>query len=260
MKHEVERAGRTAVLLDPHPLCRAVITTMLKTLDTTVVASASTAASASTLLEEHRPDLLVAELDLPEGREHALEVIKTGVQANPTMTVVVLSASGDDDLVDAAFDAGVSAFVLKTAEPDDVKAAISQAFAPSIYLSRRRGLNVTPTTQVEREAPQLTRRELEILRLVSEGRSNRQVGKLLWITDQTVKFHLANVYRKLGVCSRYEAARWARENGLLDVTQPLSTHTAASTGIVDLLPEQLRVKLASRERVASENGARETSR
>ena len=63
----------------------------------------------------------------------------------------------------------------------------------------------------------LTRRELEILQLVSGGRSNRQVAQILWVADQTVKFHLANVYRKLGVRSRFEAAKWARENGILDV-------------------------------------------
>ena len=63
----------------------------------------------------------------------------------------------------------------------------------------------------------LTRRELEILQLVSGGRSNRQVAEILWVADQTVKFHLANIYRKLNVRSRFEAARWAREAGLLDV-------------------------------------------
>ena len=82
----------------------------------------------------------------------------------------------------------------------------------------------SPSACGRREAPapdpellgKLTRREVEILRLVSEGLSNRQVGEILYVTDQTVKFHLANVYRKLGVGSRLEAGRWAREQGLLD--------------------------------------------
>lgn len=62
----------------------------------------------------------------------------------------------------------------------------------------------------------LTRRELEVLRLVSRGATNRAVAATLWVTDQTVKFHLSNVYRKLGVRNRFEAARWAWENGLLE--------------------------------------------
>jgi DNA-binding CsgD family transcriptional regulator len=62
----------------------------------------------------------------------------------------------------------------------------------------------------------LTRRELEILTLVAEGRSNSQVAQVLWVTEQTVKFHLSNIYRKLDVSNRTEASRWAMVNGLLE--------------------------------------------
>jgi len=68
------------------------------------------------------------------------------------------------------------------------------------------------------DRPRLTRRELEILRLVARGRTNRQVAQMIWVTDQTVKYHLANVYRKLGVGSRTEAVDWAFRNGLTDRT------------------------------------------
>jgi DNA-binding CsgD family transcriptional regulator len=61
----------------------------------------------------------------------------------------------------------------------------------------------------------LTRRELEILQLVGEGRSNAQVGRMLWVTEQTVKFHLSNIYRKLDVSNRTEASRWAQVRNLL---------------------------------------------
>ncbi len=63
----------------------------------------------------------------------------------------------------------------------------------------------------------LTRRELEVLQHVATGATNRTVAARLWVTDQTVKFHLSNTYRKLGVSNRFEASRWAWENGLLDV-------------------------------------------
>jgi DNA-binding CsgD family transcriptional regulator len=65
------------------------------------------------------------------------------------------------------------------------------------------------------EHPDLTRRELEILRLVAEGLSNAELAKMLWVTEQTVKFHLSNIYRKLNVSNRTEASRWAQLNGLL---------------------------------------------
>ena len=128
----------------------------------------------------------------------------------------MLSGADDAELIDAAFEAGASAYILKTTDPDCVTTAIQQAFEPSIYLARPRETR-SATATATRVVPQLTRRELEILRLVSEGRSNRQVGQVLWVTDQTVKFHLANIYRKLGVGSRYDAARWAQEHGVLDV-------------------------------------------
>ena len=96
-----------------------------------------------------------------------------------------------------------------------IATAIRQAFEPSLYFARPNEKQAVTAT-VELMEPKLTRRELEILKLVSEGRSNRQVAELLWVTDQTVKFHLANVYRKLGVRSRFDAARWALEHGVLD--------------------------------------------
>ena len=101
--------------------------------------------------------------------------------------------------------------MLKTSDPEAIATAIRQAFEPSLYLARPQERTVPAAdTDVLRK---LTRRELEILQLVSGGRSNRQVAEILWVADQTVKFHLANIYRKLNVRSRFEAARWARESG-----------------------------------------------
>ena len=220
MKHHVNGVGRTAVLLDPYPFCLDAMASLLNGINTTVVGYASAAAQAQALLEEHCPDLFLAELDLPEGREEGLRLIRDGRDAHPGLTVVVLSRVDDPEFVNAAFEAGAAAYVLKTAGPEDIRTAISQAFAPSIYLARWRDPQpVEAPLAGDGSLPRLTRRELEILGLVSEGRSNREVGQVLWITDQTVKFHLANVYRKLGVGSRYDAARWAREHGVLEVAE-----------------------------------------
>ena len=91
----------------------------------------------------------------------------------------------------------------------------------TVRRGRKRGLTATVTAfPQERVRPRLTRREVEILKLVSEGRSNREAGQVLWVTDQTVKFHLANIYRKLGVRNRHEAGQWAREHGLLELAVP----------------------------------------
>jgi ATP/maltotriose-dependent transcriptional regulator MalT len=78
-----------------------------------------------------------------------------------------------------------------------------------------------------------------VLRLAAEGRSNRDVAKVLWVTDQTVKFHLANVYRKLGVSNRVEAGRWAREHGLLEPVE--------ATGVTASLRTAVRALAGARE-------------
>jgi DNA-binding CsgD family transcriptional regulator len=74
---------------------------------------------------------------------------------------------------------------------------------------------VTSVPQPDPKLNELTRRELEILRLVAEGLTNAQLARMLWLSEQTVKFHLSNVYRKLGVANRTEASRWAQVHGVL---------------------------------------------
>ncbi len=224
---------------------------LLKELDTTIVGSASTADAALALLMEHRPDLLVAELALPEGSDQALSLIATGRRLDPNLTAIVVSGNDDAELRNAAFDAGASAYVLKTAELEAVKTAINEAFEPKIYLARWRELRNEDPAHEDLMFPRLTRRELEILQLVSEGGSNRQVGQILWITDQTVKFHLANVYRKLGVGSRYDAVRWARENGVLPVAESGEVITigggtnGANGSETEMLPKPVPIRRAS---------------
>ena len=129
----------------------------------------------------------------------------------------MLSRNHETHYVDAALAAGASAYIVKTAHPDDVASAVRQAFDHSVYLP---GMSESTRVQAPqlraRELPGgLTRRELEILKLVAEGHSNAALARMLWVTEQTVKFHLSNVYRKLEVTNRTEASRWAQVNGLL---------------------------------------------
>jgi DNA-binding NarL/FixJ family response regulator len=130
----------------------------------------------------------------------------------------VLSTHHDSSRIDSAWAAGASAYVVKTAHPDDVASAVRQAFNHSVFIP---GAAPAPTptavdapVRVERPGG-LTRRELEILKLVADGHSNAQLARMLWVTEQTVKFHLSNIYRKLDVANRTEASRWAQRNGLL---------------------------------------------
>ena len=238
MEHEFDRGGHTAVLMDPHPLCHSAVTALLAPFHTTIAGTATSVAAARALVAEHRPDLLITEIDLPEGSDEGLNLVSLA-HDDPRLTVIVLSKNDDQDLTDAAFAAGAAAYITKTVEPDEIATAIRQALDPAVRLVRadRPEATITPFPP-ERIRPRLTRREVEILKLVAEGRSNRETGQVLWVTDQTVKFHLANIYRKLGVRNRYDASLWAHENGLLETAAPADVvtlehdHRLRATGTV----------------------------
>ena len=215
---------RAAVVLDPYPIFHEGLRGLLAPLGIAVVGASRSPAAALALIRAREPDLLVAEVETSGGPAEGVEFVRAARDRHPDLAIVVLSARTEPPVVEAALSAGATAFVPKAAEPDEITDAVRRALTPSIYLVSggeagersdlvgRRTIRVpTPAGGVAR----LTRRELEVLRLV-EGRSNRQVAKLLWVTDETVKFHLANVYRKLGVSSRAEAVAWARSNGLLE--------------------------------------------
>ena len=92
MKHETfDRPRRKAVALDPHPLCHTALATLLARFDIDLVGASTSTQTAETLLEEHQPDLLVTEVDLPEGRDAALQIISRGRERCPQLTVIVLS-------------------------------------------------------------------------------------------------------------------------------------------------------------------------
>jgi DNA-binding NarL/FixJ family response regulator len=196
--------------MDPQPLWVAAITPILLETDITVVATATTPQGALDELERHRPDLFVVE---PAVGGPAL--LAEARSLLPDLRIVAIAASADPDQVDQALTAGAVAYVIKTAQPADIRAGIRQAFHSSIFLPSPRRPLAQPTAAMP-ETGSLTPREIEILKLAAAGRPNAELARMLWVTEQTVKFHLSNIYRKLGVANRTEASRWAQLNGLLD--------------------------------------------
>jgi DNA-binding NarL/FixJ family response regulator len=214
MNLDSSRNELQAVVLDPHPMWLDALEVVLARVGARVVAKATSAHQALAAIERHRPQLLTLELDSQPGEPDGLEVLSRAKTIVPELRAIVLSAHHDTGHIDAALAAGAAAYVVKTAHPDDVASAVRQAFDHSVYLAGAPG--PTPSVPLVAERPGgLTRRELEILRLVAEGHSNAQLARILWVTEQTVKFHLSNVYRKLEVANRTEASRWAQLNGVL---------------------------------------------
>ncbi len=208
---------RTAVIADPHPLWLDAVEQVLDGVGVRTVGKTTSAAEAIELVRKLQPDILIAELASSDGQLGGLSLLEEAQQIDGVRSVV-LSLHHEPRHIDAALGAGAVAYVIKTAHPDDLASAIRQAFDHSIYLSNSSVLTRSSRETVEEDGPGLTRRELEILRLVAEGHSNAQLARMLWVTEQTVKFHLSNVYRKLGVANRTEASRWAQLNGLLEPT------------------------------------------
>ena len=198
---------RTAVLLDQYPLWHDAVELVLQRLEIVVVGRHVTPDDALARIESDAPALLVTDLQLPGGMDGPT-FIRLARSRRPTLRVVVLTLADAPEVVAAAFAAGADAYVLKAAHPDDLATAVRQSFAHSMYLA-------APQESGTEAAAQLTPREIEILQLVAEGYSNRRLAELLGVSEPTVKFHLTNVYRKLGVGNRTEASRWAQRHGVL---------------------------------------------
>jgi DNA-binding NarL/FixJ family response regulator len=118
--------------------------------------------------------------------------------------------------VEIALGGGVSAYLVKDARPDDLRVAVRQSYARSLYLPVPRGHGGEHARAFRPgETAGLTQRELAVLRFTAEGLTNGEIARKLLATDQTVKYHLSNIYRKLGVHNRTGATRWAQLHGLL---------------------------------------------
>ena len=204
---------RTAILVDQHPLWLDTLEQLLSRVKVRVLAKVTSPRQALTLLASLKPDLLITGVKMSEGEVDGIELVRVARDRNRALKAIVLSMYEDAEHIESAFAAGADAYVFKSAHPDDLTAAVRQAFEHSIYLAYSRPAR--RSAQARDDVAELTRRELEILRLVGEGHSNADVARRLWVTEQTVKFHLSNIYRKLGVSNRTEASRWAQVRGLL---------------------------------------------
>jgi DNA-binding NarL/FixJ family response regulator len=174
------------------------------------------------LVNDKKPDVVLLDIRMP-GMDglHCLEGLR---QRHPDVRCVVLSGVDDPAVVEAAFDRGAVAFILKHVDPRDIPSAIRQA-AEGTVVHAARGRSSPAHHDPAKEAG-LTERETAILTALGSGMSNKQIARHLWLAEQTVKFHLTNIYRKLGVASRAEAIHYAYGHGLIG--NPLLDELAAA--------------------------------
>lgn len=208
-----ERQYATALILDQYSLWLETVKRLAERGGIGVVAATTSPQQAREALVAQEPNLFILGLE-PGSMDTAVisELLDVAGSVHGLATLVV-GSDDDPELVERCLRSGVYAYVLRTVHPVDLSIALRQAVNHSVYLFARPSSN----SNCERGAdPKLTSRELQVLRLVAEGLPNAQVAKRLWISEPTVKYHLARTYEKLGVSNRTSASRWAERNGLLD--------------------------------------------
>jgi len=176
-----------------------------------VVGEAMTGSQVLALLSRTRPDVVLLDIRMP-GMDGlvCLDQIK---KRDSEIKVIVLSASSDPKLIENVLKRGASAYIVKSVNPIDLPSVIRQAVDQTVYTAI--GISEDTVDAAARSAG-LTSRELAILTALAQGKANAGIAKELWIAPQTVKFHLTNIYRKLGVANRTEAARYAYQQGLVE--------------------------------------------
>lgn len=179
--------------------------------DITVVAEAHNGSQVLPLISRTSPDVVLLDLRMPQ--KDGLTCIGQIRKSHPDVKIVVLSVFSDSDHIEAALKRGASGYIVKSVNPVDLPSALRQAMEGTVYHAL--GVPEQSEDEAARSAG-LTEREASILRAVARGLSNQAIGKELWVTEQTVKFHLTNIYRKLNVANRTEAARYAYEHGLVE--------------------------------------------
>jgi DNA-binding NarL/FixJ family response regulator len=176
-----------------------------------VVGEAMTGSQVMALVSKTNPDVVMLDVRMP-GMDGlvCLDQIK---KRNPEIKVIVLSASSDQKLIENVLKRGASAYIVKSVNPIDLPSVIRQAIDETVYTAI--GIPDDSSASAAKAAG-LTSRELAILTALAQGLSNAAIAKQLWVAPQTVKFHLTNIYRKLGVANRTEAARYAYQQGLVE--------------------------------------------
>jgi len=204
--------------VDDHKLMLEAIRAALEEAEgVELIGVTNSGSEALPLIARTNPDIVLLDIRMPlmDGLTTLAHIRKR----HPDVKVVMLSGIDDPELIEAALRQGASSFVVKDINPRDLASAIRRAANGTVVQTL--GSEGTSEETAAAEAG-ITDGELRVLRALAQGLSNKQIARELFVTEQTVKFHLTNVYRKLEVSNRTEAARYAYQHGL--ATNPFYEH------------------------------------
>ena len=198
------------LVADDHAIVRhGLVQLFATTSDIELVAVARNGEEAVALTREHEPDIVLMDLSMPvlDGVAATAKIVDSS-----TARVVVLTSFGDESRILEALNAGAAGYLLKHTDPDALLDAVRAAYAGDAPLDPRAGRVLMEQRRRSQPATDLTRRELEVLRLVGQGLANKQIARRLGITERTVKAHLTSVFQRIGVTDRVQAALWVQQN------------------------------------------------
>lgn len=199
------------LVADDHPLILQGLRRTLEACDDIdVVGEARSGPELLALVERRRPDVVLLDLRMPGA--DGIECVTEIKRSSPEIKAVILSASEDRPSIESAKRAGASAYVLKSVSSVDVPALLRQVAAGYTLFQEPSDAGDAGARDGE---PALTERELTILTAVASGKTTKAISAELWVSEHTIKFHLTNIYRKLGVSNRSGAVRYAFEHGLV---------------------------------------------
>jgi len=199
----------TVLVVDDHPLVRSGLVGLLGATEDMHVSEASGGVMAVAVARELRPDVILMDLSMPD--MDGVEATRLILEEQPGTSVVVLTSFADQARVAEALAAGAVGYLLKDCEPRDVLAAVRSAALGHAPIDPRVARALLPSAST-RPTKSLSDREVEVLRLLTQGMANKQIGRALGITERTVKVHVGSVFRRIGVTDRISAAMWARDN------------------------------------------------
>jgi two-component system, NarL family, nitrate/nitrite response regulator NarL len=206
----MDESVNTILLVDDHPLLRKGVSQLLELEDDlSVIGEASNGAEALKLARELDPDLILLDLSMRgmDGLETLAALRDVGVSSH----IVVFTVSDDRADVISALKSGADGYLLKDVEPEILVQSIQQACSGKLVLSEQLTEILASSFREEKnqqDLSQLTRRELQILKYIAEGLSNKLIARKLDIAESTVKVHVKHLLKKLGFRSRVEAAVW----------------------------------------------------
>ena len=202
------------MLAEDHSVVRAGLVQLLEgAQDVEVVGAAADGAEAVAMAEAERPDVILMDLSMPV--MDGIEATRQIVASHPGACIVALTSLTDRERILGALDAGALGYLLKDAEPDELFRGIRAAAQGDAPLDPRVARELLTARAEDRPASGLTDRERDVLALVGSGLPNKLIATRLGISEKTVKAHLTNVFRAIGVTDRTQAALWAQRHGLV---------------------------------------------